>query len=386
MEFDRDTLSSQLIKSYIAENEEEQDESTIKVKYLVPLIMLAVIGFVTYGWYADKFAISTADNGNVPLIRSEKSVVRVKPDDPGGMQVANQDKRVYETISNSVNRDLPKVTRLLPAPEAPIDREHIGQPDPSVAELLDDMGRSMPDMAPSAGGEVSAIRDDGAIEVAGLGTEIQQRGIVGLESGVPDGTIAIEEDVLRELIKQEKAKIMQKIQEEKERLEKEKENAPVETAPEKTEEAGDPEEEASAPGGGPVKSIKVASLGNEGGEKFASKDEGLKELTPDDIKHIPTPKMKTAYLKMPDEKQLKEYHVQLGSYKTETDVATNWRRMKMHYSSLLDGLEYKTEKADLGEKGIFYRLKVGPFSKEDDARQLCQQLREQNQGCLFVRK
>jgi cell division septation protein DedD len=61
--------------------------------------------------------------GEVPLITADPTPVRVRPEDPGGLRVANMDKAVYDQLSRTARtgsaENAPRVERLLPPPEAP---------------------------------------------------------------------------------------------------------------------------------------------------------------------------------------------------------------------------------------------------------------------------
>jgi len=65
------------------------------------------------------------EGGEVPLFAADPTPVRVRPDDPGGMRVANMDKSVYDQLSQgaaqrgAADRQGPRVESLLPPPEAP---------------------------------------------------------------------------------------------------------------------------------------------------------------------------------------------------------------------------------------------------------------------------
>ena len=41
------------------------------------------------------------------------------------------------------------------------------------------------------------------------------------------------------------------------------------------------------------------------------------------------------------------------------------------------------KRADLGEKGVFYRATVGPFATRDEAAQLCTNLRTAGGQCVI---
>jgi hypothetical protein len=51
------------------------------------------------------------------------------------------------------------------------------------------------------------------------------------------------------------------------------------------------------------------------------------------------------------------------------------------HASLLGGLSADIQRADLGDKGIYYRLRAGYMGKTD-AAELCAKLKAQGQGCL----
>lgn len=363
MTFDRESMNEELLQDYVDEFETKKSGFYVSPTLLVTLILVGVTIFLAHGWYTDKFAISSADNKDVPLIRATQKEVRVKPADPGGMQIANRDKRVYETISGNINKEqpLPKVTRLMPEPEKPVARETLAADDSQVGELLDDMGRYMPDIAPASG------ENQETMQVAGIGNEIQTRGILDIESSVADNSVNISEDeTLQALVEQEKKRILQALEEKKKDI-AQKQNNNNEPAVELAQ----------------LPNVTVTELDDKSPPKTTQ--EGTSKLTADDIKPIPSPKMKIASLNIPNNDDSHLYKVQLGSFKSAEDVDASWKQLQKKYSSLLGNLSHRMQKADLGNKGVFYRLKVGPFTNVSDAQTLCQKLREKKQGCLFVR-
>ena len=79
------------------------------------------------------------------------------------------------------------------------------------------------------------------------------------------------------------------------------------------------------------------------------------------------------------------YKVQLASVKSEKDAVNSWNKMKATHAELLGQLNYFIERKDLGDKGIYYRLKAGTISSQADARLLCKKLTDLGQGCLVVK-
>jgi len=89
------------------------------VKMLVALVGLTlVLGGVWIG-FGDRIMdmVSPAD-GDVPVIAADPSPIKVRPENPGGMQVPNQGRLVYGVVDGSSTQ--PRVERLLPSPEKPV--------------------------------------------------------------------------------------------------------------------------------------------------------------------------------------------------------------------------------------------------------------------------
>lgn len=79
-------------------------------------------------------------------------------------------------------------------------------------------------------------------------------------------------------------------------------------------------------------------------------------------------------------------YIQLGSFHDIEGAKKDWLRLKTKYPELLGNLEMKTERADLGAKGVYFRLQAG---KLDGARakEVCAALKvEKAGGCILVRK
>ena len=79
------------------------------------------------------------------------------------------------------------------------------------------------------------------------------------------------------------------------------------------------------------------------------------------------------------------WSVQLMSSPNKPAVEKSWTTMSKKYSMLKD-LPYEVEKADLGAKGVFYRLKVGSLPTKADATALCSKLKAAGGSCFVVKK
>ena len=70
------------------------------------------------GWFAlsPRYAVENA--AQIPTIRRPQTAVKVKPENPGGMEILNQDKTVYDIIEKEPQKA--EVESVLPPPEQPI--------------------------------------------------------------------------------------------------------------------------------------------------------------------------------------------------------------------------------------------------------------------------
>ncbi|MBB6309148.1 SPOR domain-containing protein [Xanthobacter tagetidis] len=76
------------------------------------------------------------------------------------------------------------------------------------------------------------------------------------------------------------------------------------------------------------------------------------------------------------------YVVQVASQRSEADAQGSWKALQAKYPTLLGSYSAQVRKADLGERGVFYRAQVGPFASRDQANELCQALRGQGGDCI----
>ena len=80
------------------------------------------------------------------------------------------------------------------------------------------------------------------------------------------------------------------------------------------------------------------------------------------------------------------YWVQLGSFKTRTLGDGAWRRVKSKQKKLLTAASHEIVKANLGAKGIYYRLQVGPYKNRAGAMSTCKGLKAAGVGCFIARR
>ncbi len=78
-------------------------------------IILAALGGL--GWLVYE-RVAEGDGEQAPLIRADDGPMKIRPKDPGGMAVPDQDKLIYQTLNGGVAEETAE--RLLPPPEEPL--------------------------------------------------------------------------------------------------------------------------------------------------------------------------------------------------------------------------------------------------------------------------
>jgi len=76
------------------------------------------------------------------------------------------------------------------------------------------------------------------------------------------------------------------------------------------------------------------------------------------------------------------YAVQVSSQRSEADAQTEFRVLQAKFPDQLGGRQPRVRRADLGDKGIYYRAMVGPFASAEQAAQMCSSLKAAGGSCI----
>jgi len=76
------------------------------------------------------------------------------------------------------------------------------------------------------------------------------------------------------------------------------------------------------------------------------------------------------------------YAVQVSSQRSEAEARTAFRALQAKYPDQLGGHQPMVRRADLGDKGIYYRALVGPFASMDQAAAMCSSLKAAGGTCI----
>ena len=96
----------------------------------VPVAIAAVslAAFSGAVWFAYEQGVRRGLQFSPPLVRADPSPAKIAPADPGGLEVPNQDRQVFDALS--ARDEPPRVEQLLPPPEEPLPPP---PPEPEVA-------------------------------------------------------------------------------------------------------------------------------------------------------------------------------------------------------------------------------------------------------------
>lgn len=78
--------------------------------------------------------------------------------------------------------------------------------------------------------------------------------------------------------------------------------------------------------------------------------------------------------------------VQVGAFKTDAEAQGNWSALQKRLGDYVSGMARDVERADLGEKGVFYRLRIGPFASGAEAKVFCEGLKSRGADCIVRAK
>jgi hypothetical protein len=79
------------------------------------------------------------------------------------------------------------------------------------------------------------------------------------------------------------------------------------------------------------------------------------------------------------------YLVQVSSQRNEADAQASYRALQSKFPTVLGSRAPLIKRADLGEKGVYYRAMVGPFGTPDEASQFCGSLKNAGGQCVVQR-
>ena len=81
-----------------------------------------------------------------------------------------------------------------------------------------------------------------------------------------------------------------------------------------------------------------------------------------------------------------DWVVQVASVREQSDANNIWNRLEQKFPSLSGRAYSDIKRVDLGDKGIYYRLRVAGLADKSSAQTLCANFKAGGQDCLVTRK
>jgi len=304
------------------------------IKMLAALVgVTLLLGGIWIG-FGDRIMdmVSPAD-GDVPVIAADPSPIKVRPENPGGMQVPNQGRLVYGVVDGSSAQ--PRVERLLPSPEKPVAVDEVlkrGVPETN-AVVTGTAPRGTADPTPGAPVRLTPS----APEAAPLSATPSAQDVAKLQAAPTPAPPAVNAQA-------------------------------AQTAPQvTTQPTPAPPPVPSAPAPKPVPKAPVAAPApNPAPAPTQTANATPAPASPADLS--------------------KSYRIQLAASRSEDAVKSEWDRLRRRHVDLLGDLRLQIMRIDLGAtKGVFYRLRAGPLANAATAKTLCERLKQRKLGCLVVK-
>jgi|GEM_PF-4183280 len=89
--------------------------------------------------------------------------------------------------------------------------------------------------------------------------------------------------------------------------------------------------------------------------------------------------------KVASQQSSKGSFLQIGAFRSKADALSALKRAKSKFSEVAS-LGHMIVRANLGAKGTYYRLRVGPFKNKQASLNSCNRLKSRGQPCLYVYK
>jgi hypothetical protein len=101
---------------------------------------------------------------------------------------------------------------------------------------------------------------------------------------------------------------------------------------------------------------------------------------PERLVNVASPQALTAAPDLTDAQSLMSA-VHLASYREHANLVAGWSNLQAEAPEALGDLQARVSEVDLGERGVFLRLKAGPLDSPAAARALCAQLDSAGHWC-----
>ncbi len=358
--------------SYVAPPSDPLRQSTTaNSKIVLPRLIrlsamaLALAGVAAFGVIVYSAYQSPKAPEDVPLITADNSPLREKPAEAGGMEVANRDSTIYSQLDDKSQRSVGGLERLVPPPEQPVAGPAL---NPAVPGTMADPRR--PDGSPAlTSDEIRALQQQ-RHALRGQGGDAGEVAVQQLSSAATNLPPGAAQGHLSTVPT--------------ERLEPAAPAQKIASAPVVTNNTASPLEEdqvAAQAATSPIPEVSAAPTAAAPVVQSAPVVLAPQETKREAVK-APAPAPVAAARPVTGSATRM---VQLGAVRTEEAAKAEWRRLQTKFRNQLGNLTVNVQKADLGARGIYWRIQGGPVS-EAESKSICDALKAAAQSCISVAK
>jgi DNA polymerase III gamma/tau subunit len=309
-------------------------------------VTMGVVVFGSLIAFAYRQGAHTSANATTPLIQAENNSYKERPQDPGGMDVPFQDAIVFDQLDKTKTANAgEKVENLLPPPEQPV-----ADPVKEVADASQTSNQASSETAPPSAPREDAEDKSVIADATTNNTDSIADKIAATEAAMKnkatDTTTQTEEKVAKasETVKDETQKTVAAVEK---KVETKTETVAAKTIPAK----------ATTTTTASTNTTKATALNN---------------VAP----AAPTP----AASNVASSGNAK---VQLGAFKDEAAARAAWAQFQKQYAPHLNGVTPNYARADLGAKGVFYRVQ-GVNLSQAKAKTICQSINSIKSGSCLI--
>ena len=324
-----DEVRDDIAKLFDDEVEEQAAEKPARrlprFRLLHVLLVLLAIGSVALAvpLALDFFG---GDDGEVQMIQAEPQPEKVRPEEPGGLEVPYQDKLVMNQGGTAAEEAT--VERLLPPPESP---------QPVIAEPPEPM-----------------------MQGEGEGADVP--GMVMPEPMAPDPQVATGPTGAEEAPALPRA------------------TRGGETSPSAASSFAPGVTSAADPSAGP-KMITLPEVAPTAEAPTTVTEVETAQQAQPTATATQTPTQTPNLAAATD-----GFFIQLGSLTNEEAVPVEWSRLQKAFPDLLGDMNLVVQSVTLEDRGTFHRVQTGPFPNRGTAEDMCALVKAGNQACLVVKR
>ena len=326
-----------------------------------------------------------AGEAQVRLVAASAEPWKVRPDDPGGMEIPNQGTLIYETLTTADPEEGPE--RILPPPEQPLNLPQpvaagADEPAAPAAGAAGDESDPGPDPAPFV---VASAPPTTPAPASGAADPVTAEDAPAPDPEVPD-VAPVEEAPSQEggaRIPRPVAKPRPGTPEAASSAAIEETPAPGPEAPVLAVAADASLRDVEAPAA-PSQAEDAAPVpvpADRPVRHARAAQEAIQQVAPSGEAAAAAPPEPEA-----DQANSRNWrYVQLAAAGTRGPLEDHWEMLRQRHDDVLLGLSPLIMPVDSGDSGITYRLRAGPLIDREGARRVCERLKARGLDCFVPR-